>query len=212
MRASPDGIIILSHNGKPMLGILEIKTATVLNTEVGQCLEMLETGGDAFAVVQNGRQFRREISNVSHRIQVLHTSVTVGADVAVFVKATRTSIIRVVIILISHIVHDQYKEFVSYFQITLVPWTLAFDPETSAKAVANKLFHIVKEVPSLLQRIPDETSLAEGLRTAHAVREFRMKLGKPLPAAKYIVPYLIGLWNTVKGGLDDYSQAVSNVR
>lgn len=43
-----------------------------------------------------------------------------------------------------------------------------------------------------------------------ALYNLRLWIGKSLPPAQMLVPFYVALWNSLKGGVDDYSKSLAH--
>ncbi|KAE9063417.1 hypothetical protein PF007_g29565 [Phytophthora fragariae] len=201
---SPGGVgMFSSPETQDFFAILEYKTRTTPVTIAKEAA--IATKYDKFVTItlnsaEDGDDFKTIVPDQSHRSQLLHNTIGASLTNGMLVYASPTSIIRVVHVILSDDVIDAYLLAISGVKDLCLDW----------------IYTSNAPVPSLstdeLGFCGDLEILKQHLSLWRELCKIVDARGKPLPAAKHIIPTLIATWNRVKGGIDVYSRFLKNVR
>ncbi|KUF96203.1 hypothetical protein AM587_10001032 [Phytophthora nicotianae] len=200
---SPDDVADVVDNTESFYAILEYKTRTKSSTAATE--KAISAKHGMFTSIRldtgsNGKQFRRLVPDQAHRSQILHNIIIASLRNGFLVYASKTTILRVVHVIVSEDVAEAYLLALSTIKDKCLSWI--YSPDTPLPNFsAEELGHCV-DTATLKQHL----SLWRALTTKVETR------GRPLPAAHQIVPTVIAKWNRVKGGIDVYSRYLKNVK
>ncbi|OWZ17712.1 hypothetical protein PHMEG_0008312 [Phytophthora megakarya] len=201
---SPDDIAVITSPTRPQFyAVLEYKTRV---TEATQQREQLlaETHGifSSVRLLENGNapDFKSQIPDGSYRCQILHNIVCGQVSDGFLVFATQSRIIRVVHVFVEASVAATYRMAMKVICDAYMHWVYdesALTPYFSLDELGTRV---------------DLHTLEQNLAMWRSLNRIIEERGRPLPAAKHIIPSLISLWNRVKGGIDVYSRYLKNVK
>ncbi|CAN8067665.1 unnamed protein product [Agarophyton chilense] len=212
MSGSPDGILCLADNeGEMHICGVEIKTMNSLNTidaarqrryNYAPLTNMKNLGQNEASI----KQFHDLIPSGEYRTQCLHHSVCLNFNHIVFVQAKRSNcgigkVIYVTIIHFHSSVRHNYSYILSVVRVGAFQW------------VGKDSSNIPKAYDSLLQtsHASDLHSYASYYSLSQAYRSLVALQHGTLPPAQMIHPTAFVYWNYLKGGVDEFSRAMTSL-
>ncbi|OWY90276.1 hypothetical protein PHMEG_00041674 [Phytophthora megakarya] len=201
---SPDDIAAVSSDDRGKFhAVFEYKTR--VNDQTEQQETILAERFGVFAKVElmaNGLcgNFKELVPDGGHRSQILHNIVCGGVQDGFLIFASKTQIIRVVHVQIGDDVAATYQRALLVISVAYMEW----------------VYDETKEVPyfsiDVLGHCVDASTLSQNLALWRALVRIIEQRGRPLPAAKHILPSLVSFWNRIKGGIDIFSRHLKNVQ
>lgn len=139
-----------------------------------------------------------------HLSQLLHNVTTAEVKTALFVVASETTIIYVVVLTFKDEDISTYDSLLSLIVDNYLEWTkynLPFDD--------SKLPSIPEEGYKALK---DQHTLKLWFIWYRKFCEMVKARGSPFPSAHRILPWIVVYWNLMKGGVDEFSRTFKNVQ
>ena len=138
-----------------------------------------------------------------HRAQIVHHATTLQTPFVVFVDATSTSIIRIVIACVSEKMRNDYIELLSSIERNYLRWVYSSN--------SNALQNIPQFSDKVLGFCTDMHTLQLTLNLWHTINRLHKQLNEsPFPPIKKINPALVTYWNHSKGGVDVETKEKAN--
>lgn len=201
LATSADGVGVLVHlSAGPdqharVPVVVEIKSKTTDSTEAKGRL-LASTYGRVVTVDFGTDAFRALVEDSSHRCQVLHHTMVYNVHRAMYVTASMTEILQVVVVHFSQPALACYGHLLTTVASNTLSWVYGDQP--------------MPELPPDLGHAVDKDTILTTLELWRALD--REAARGVLPPATHILPRAASVWNSLKGGVDVYSRIHKNVK
>jgi hypothetical protein len=198
---SPDCIAsVLSTTRGRFIAVCEFKTLTKTHTtEAADRILLQRFGFQSVDVVQDAATFKLTIPKGSYRGQVLHDMCCAGVDDIFYISASLSSIIRVVHLRCNQEFRLQYVSQLAVLREQHMRWI--YNNEGLPPFTNDELGYC-----------KDSDTLATTLALWKATNRLVSQRQRPLPPGRHILPFIIALWNKIKGGIDVFSRMLKNCK
>ena len=205
---SPDGICKITTGDDAMhrFAIIEIKTATNDDTEEVEHNNLLNS--KAFTVCSTHEQFRTLVKNVEHRAQLLHHAATTSTAEVIYVYASTTSIVRVILMKFSKLDILNYMEMLNALYRKYLYWIYDRGARVTEALMGVTNFGHAKNLETIMQHYYIWLAYSE-----YATNYIDPVSGRkiPPPCCRLFIPVLNGFWNKIKGGNNHAFQVLNNI-
>jgi hypothetical protein len=191
---SVDGrALLLTEAGRVLPTIIEIKTVTT-NELIQRAEGVANQYGAVFCCKATDKTFKNAVKDKKHRLQLLHHCATYDWNYGLYVTATKTHIISVVVVRFSIACIRAYRAALQEFACELLEsweddWETNFPKLSSAEC----------------GHAGDVSTIRQYFELRKALGELVVERESPLPRLAYIKPAAIYYWNKWKVGVDTLS-------
>ncbi len=153
----------------------------------------------------DAKLFRKFIPEIDYRFQILHECLCTATNICMYIVAT-TKIEYILIICFKQEVLDNYCLILKELKKRFLKWMFIDEDMT--------IFDLyLKNMPAMdidYGYASDRSTVKCRLQIMMRLCEIQHSTAQPIPESTSLIPAVVGLWNSLKGGIDDFSRTLSH--